>query len=182
LIGIRAAVLDGDIEKALKHTNAYYPQVLKDNEHVYFRLRCRRFIEMIRQGAEMHRHSSSNGSKKSNGHNGDWYDDVLNHDMELDDHHQQPSHTSSWDKMDVEDAGDRHMNYEQLLQETLIYGQNLQAEFREDPRKEISRALNDAFALLAYQDPLGEKEVAHHLDVSGRIAVSEELNSAILRE
>lgn len=128
----------------------------------------------------MHRSSSSNGVKKSNGHhNGDWYDDVINHDMDLDDH-QQPQSTNNWDKMDTEDSADNHIEYDKLLQDTLIYGQNLQAEFRDDPRREISKALNDAFALLAYQDPLGEKEVAHHLDISGRIAVAEELNSAIL--
>jgi len=135
---------------------------------------------MIREGAEMHR-SASNGVKKSNGHNGDWYDDVINHDMDLDDH-LQPQSSSNWDKMETEDASDSHVVYEKLLQDTLIYGQNLQAEFRDDPRREIGIALRDAFALLAYQDPLGEKEVAHHLDINGRIAVAEELNSAILRK
>ena len=183
-LGIRTAVLDGDIEKALKHTNAFYPQVLKDNEHIYFRLRCRRFIEMIRQGAEMYRlNSASNGVKKAgHQHNGDWYDEVINHDMDIDDHNprQQASRNNSWDKMDTDTSSDRHVAYEKLLQDTLMYGQNLQAEFRNDPRREISKALNEAFALLAYQDPLGEKEVAHQLDISGRIAVAEELNSAIL--
>ncbi len=183
--GIRAAVLDGDIEKALKHTKAFFPQVLKDNEHIYFRLRCRRFIEMIRHGAEMYRLNcaSSNGVKKATStHNGDWYDEVINHDMDIDDQNppQQPVRNNSWDKMDTDVASDRHAAYEKLLQDTLIYGQNLQAEFRNDPRREISKALNDAFALLAYQDPLGEKEVAHQLDINGRVAVAEELNSAIL--
>ena len=41
--GIRKAVLEGDIEKALKYTHAFYPNVLKDNEHVSFRLKCRRY-------------------------------------------------------------------------------------------------------------------------------------------
>lgn len=127
----------------------------------------------------MHRSGSSSGIKKSNGHNGDWYDDVINQDMDIDEH-QQPQ--NNWDKMDTEDTADNHMEYERLLQDTLIYGQNLQAEFRDDPRREIGIALRDAFALLAYQDPLGEKEVAHHLDVKGRIVVAEELNSAILRK
>lgn len=51
--GIRAAILEGDIDKAIKHTNAYYPTVLKDHENIYFQLRCRKFIEMVRQGAEI---------------------------------------------------------------------------------------------------------------------------------
>lgn len=42
-VGIRKAVLEGDVEKALKYTHAYYPNVLKDNEHVSFRLKCRKY-------------------------------------------------------------------------------------------------------------------------------------------
>ncbi|PQE25365.1 SPRY domain-containing protein [Rutstroemia sp. NJR-2017a BBW] len=174
---IRMAILEGDIDKALKHTNAYYPQVLKDNEHVYFRLRCRKFVEMIRQGAELHNSNQSNNSKRSNVHSGDWYDDILNHDMELDDHQPQGN---NWDRMETEESADNHMEYQNLLQETLLYGQFLQAEFKDDPRREVSKALEDAFSLMAYEDPLNAKEVAHLLDPSGRQAVAEELNSAIL--
>lgn len=170
-------MLDGDIESALKNTNEYYPHVLKDNENVYFRLRCRRFIEMIRQGAEMQR-APVETSKKSNGHSGDWYDDIINRDMDLDD---SPSHgNDNWDKMDTEESSDNQLDYTQLIQDTILYGQNLQAEFKDDPRREINKALSDAFALLAYQDPLSEKEVSHRLDIGGRISVAEELNSAIL--
>ena len=178
-LGIRTAILEGDVEKALKHTNAYYPQVLKDNEHVYFRLRCRKFIEMIRQAAEMHASSATNGSRKTNGHGGDWYDEIINHDMELDDHQGQ---NNNWDKMDTEEPAEIQVEYQNLLQETLMYGQVLQAEFKDDPRREVGKALEDAFALIAYEDPLSAKEVSHLLDPSGRVAVAEELNSAILCE
>ena len=64
---------------------------------MYFRLKCRKFVEMIRRGAEMQK-ASTNGSKKSNGHNGYWDDDILNHDMELDDQQGQ----NNWDRMDTE--------------------------------------------------------------------------------
>jgi Ran-binding protein 9/10 len=177
VLGIRAAVLDGDVERALKYTNAFYPNVLKDNEHVYFRLRCRKFIEMIRQGAELHNSSSTNGTKKSNGHSGDWYDEIINQEMDVDDH---PSQSNNWDRMDTEEPSGNQMEYQRLLSETLAYGQDLQAEFKNDPRREVSKALEDAFALIAYEDPINAKEVSHLLDPSGRIAVAEELNSAIL--
>ncbi|KAG4432636.1 hypothetical protein IFR05_011889 [Cadophora sp. M221] len=173
---IRKAVLEGDVDKALKYTNAFYPNVLKDNEHVSFRLKCRKFIEMIRQGAEMQNSSHSNGVKKSNGHNGDWYDDVAQ-GMDLDDHQSQPN---NWDRMDTEESSESQNEYQRLVQETLEYGQALQAEYQEDPRREISKALEEAFALMAYTDPLNAKEVAHQLDPIGRAAVAEELNSAIL--
>lgn len=177
--GIRTAILDGDIDKALKYTNAFYPHVLKDNEHVYFRLKCRKFIEMIRQGAEIQNAVTTNGTKKTNGHSGDWYDDIINHEMELDD---QPSLNNGFDRMDTEEGPEHQIEYQKLLSDTLAYGQALQAEFKDDPRREVSKALEDAFALIAYQDPLNAKEVSHRLDPSGRVAVAEELNSAILRK
>jgi hypothetical protein len=161
------------VDKALKHTNAYYPNVLKDNEHIYFRLRSRKFIEMIREAAEIRNNTMMN-TRKSNGHGGgDWYDDVINHDMELDD-------LSGWDKMDTEGTNNSQADYDKLLNETLTYGQILQAEFEHDPRQEVQKSLRDAFALLAYEDPLNAKEVSHLLKREGRVAVAEELNSAIL--
>jgi uncharacterized membrane protein len=132
---------------------------------------------MIRQGAEM-QNAVGNGSRKSNGHNGDWYDDILNHDMELDDHQSQ---ANNWDRMDTEESSEHQLQYQRLLTDTLAYGQDLQAEFKDDQRREVSKALEDAFALMAYTDPLSAKEVSHLLDPSGRLAVAEELNSAILR-
>lgn len=174
---IRAAILEGDVERALQLTNELYPNVLKDNEQVYFRLRIRRFIEMIRQAAEMQQQSNSNITKKANGHSGDWYDDIINHDMELDDH---PHQNNTFDRMDTEESSGMQVEYQKLLQETLDYGRELQAEFVDDPRREVSKALQDAFSLMAYQDPLNVKEVSHLLHPSGRVAVAEELNSAIL--
>ncbi|TGO30833.1 hypothetical protein BPAE_0003g01180 [Botrytis paeoniae] len=174
---IRTAILEGDVEQALKYTNAYYPQVLKDNEHVYFRLRCRKFIEMVRQMAEMHNSNSTNVSKKNPAHNGDWYDDIINHDMELDDHQPQ---ANNWDRMETDGGDTFETDYQNLLSDTLSYGQVLQAEFKDDPRREVSKALEDAFSLIAYKDPINEKSVSHLLDPSGRVAVAEELNSAIL--
>ncbi|TVY65664.1 Uncharacterized protein LSUE1_G007172 [Lachnellula suecica] len=172
---IRKAVGEGDIEKALKHTNAFYPQVLKDNEHVYFRLRIRKFIEMIRQGAEMQR--MSNGTNKSNGHGPEYYDDFVHQDMELDD---QQGQNTNWDRMDTDQPVVENQEYIRLVSETLLYGQALQAEFKDDPRREVRKALEDAFALIAYSDPLGVESVSHLLDISGREAVADELNSAIL--
>jgi len=109
-----------------------------------------------------------------NGHNGVWYDDAINHEMEIDDHQQ-----NSWDRMDTEEIPG-HMDYQMLLEETLRYGQDLQAEFKDDPRREVTKALDEAFSLMAYQDPLNAKAVSHLLDPSGRVAVAEELNAAIL--
>lgn len=133
---------------------------------------------MIRQGAEIHNATSTNGTKKSNGHADNWYDDNINQEMELDDH---PDQNNNWDKMDTSEPSDS-LKYLTLMNDTIEYGRVLQAEFKDDQRREVSKALEDAFALMAYPDPTNAKEVAHLLDPSGRVAVAEELNSAILCE
>ncbi|KAF9882117.1 SPRY domain-containing protein [Colletotrichum karsti] len=168
---IRRAVLEGDIDKALKHTNAFYPQVLKDNEQVYFRLRCRKFIEMVRAGAELR---ASLEGKKSNGHSAV---DLSASAMDLD---ANGAENGAWDQMDTEDSEGAPSRIETLELETLQYGQDLSAEFRNDPRREVQKHLQDIYSLLAYSNPLIEKDVAHLLDRKGRITVAEELNSAIL--
>ncbi|KAG9248564.1 hypothetical protein BJ878DRAFT_487382 [Calycina marina] len=174
---IRTFILNGEIEKAHQHTDKVYPHVLKSNEGVYFRLRCMRFIEMIRQGAEMAQvPSPAKAARKSNGYyHSDFDDDVINHDMELDD---QPS----LDKMDIKMEPDEPsvITYNQLLIETLKYGKEIQHEFREDPRREVQKTLAEAFSLMAYADPLGAKKVSHLLDPSGRVSLAEEVNCAIL--
>jgi Ran-binding protein 9/10 len=45
-------VLAGDINRAFKYTIAYYPNVLKPYEPVYFRLGAQEFIGKIRRAAE----------------------------------------------------------------------------------------------------------------------------------
>lgn len=79
-----------------------------------------------------------------------------------------------------EDGLDSQVDEENLLIKTIQYGQDLQAEYKDDPRREIAKALNEVFSLLAYPNPLQVKEVAPLLDRKGRVAVAEELNSAIL--
>ncbi|KAI0394659.1 ran-binding protein [Xylariaceae sp. FL0594] len=161
---IRRAILEGDIDRALKFTDTYYPHVLGQNQDVYFNLRCRKFIEMVRKAAEY----SNNSGKMSNGHS---YDDMPN-EMDIDEN--DTSANAEFESLDPEtDAG-------ALLQKTIQYGQALQAEFKHDPRPEIGKALKDIFALMAYPDPLQIKEFAPMLDRRGRTAVAEELNSAIL--
>lgn len=171
LIGIRRAILEGDIDKALKHTKASYPQVLEENEQVHFRLRCRKFIEMIRREAETNLVGA--GGPKGNhatpnisGNNGHAQPPAVE-DMELDE--------------DMEDL-DGAQGQRDLTQDALLYGQTLQAEYLGDERREVHTALNEIFGLMAYPNPLKEAKVAHLLDRKGRVAVAEELNSAILRE
>ncbi|KAI8365430.1 concanavalin A-like lectin/glucanase domain-containing protein [Choanephora cucurbitarum] len=46
---IRQAIMQGDIDLAMKLCHDHYPGVLENNPFVLFRLKCRRFIEMVRE-------------------------------------------------------------------------------------------------------------------------------------
>ncbi|KAI9682153.1 MAG: hypothetical protein M1817_000207 [Caeruleum heppii] len=175
---IRRAILDGDIDKAFIHTTAFYPLVLKDNEQIYFRLRCRKFIEMIRQCSDLNDVPAAvpaSAVRSTNGHRSEGDNDVFEHEMDVD---EQTHDDGGWEKIASRDAETemRHLN---LLQETIRYGQTLQSEYRDDERKEVKKALEQTFSLLAYEDPKSSVS-AHLLEPSGRIPVAEELNSAIL--
>lgn len=162
--------MDGDIDKALKRTHAFYPQVLENHSHVYFRLRCQKFVEMIRQTAELLDVSPSKPAKSPNGHAPASRD---HEEMELDD---QKTEADDWDKMETEEA-DTSAKYQELLDDTLRYGQVLKQEFQDDPSTES--AFKEIFSLFMYEDPRKSPQ-AHLLDRSSRVPVAEELNSAIL--
>nr|CDP25059.1 Putative protein similar to ran-binding protein 10 RBP10 of Mus musculus [Podospora anserina S mat+] len=161
---IRRAILEGDIDRAMRYTEQYYPNVLKENEQVYFRLKCRKFIEMIRKEAEMNlkledrnRRLEEQRSRQGLGDN----------DEEMQD---------EWDD-------EREFYIDQLgklSMEALEYGQELRAEFTNNPSREMTKHLDEISSLIAYPHPLQVPEVSHLMDAKGRVAVAEELNSAIL--
>jgi hypothetical protein len=187
-------VLEGDIDHAMKYTDAYYPAVLRDNEQVYFRLRCRKFIEMIRKEAEHNIMLEERGASHTNGRgptSGDNDDEEM---LEA-----EPGNSNGFNGATTATNGDGDLDMamaeagegggngsdpaaglSKLSQEALLYGVELQAEFAGDSRRETVKQLDDISSLFAYPNPLKVKEVAHLLDGSGRVAVAEELNSAIL--
>jgi hypothetical protein len=190
---IRQAILEGDIERAMQYTYAHYPTVLRDNEQVYFRLRCRKFIEMIRKEAELNMllEERKNAKRRSRANLQSGDDEEM-----LDDTAAAAAAAVSdhWeDEMDVnmaapaeeeqdedEEDGVTPASVSKLSQEALMFGMELRAEFKSDPRRETSKHLDEIFSLIAYPNPLKVKEVAHLLGSEGRVAVAEELNAAIL--
>ncbi|KAK2756090.1 Ran-binding protein 9 [Arachnomyces sp. PD_36] len=172
---IRTAILDGDIDGALKHTNAYYGEVLIENPQINFRLRCRKFIEMMRRCTELQAASAAKRGKSSNGAAAVANNDVFAEDMELDD---EMHVEGDWGHMDMEET-DYATKYQDLLQEAVLYGQELRLDYPGDEKKEYKKTLDDIFSLVAYDDPKSSVH-GHFLETSGRLPVAEELNSAIL--
>lgn len=207
---IRQAILEGDMDRAMHYTNAYYPTVFNDNEQVYFRLRCRKFIEMIRKEAELnmlleerrnakrqshlhHPHGQHRGEQQHQ--QGEDDEDMLLEDAAgaagsgVSEHWEDDmdvnmmnNATAEADEDDEDDGDDDDAaaGVSKLSQEALMYGMELRAEFKGDARPETSRHLDEIFSLIAYPNPLKVKEVAHLLGGEGRVAVAEELNAAIL--
>ncbi|KAL9115929.1 MAG: hypothetical protein Q9227_000297 [Pyrenula ochraceoflavens] len=175
---IRAAILEGDIDKALKHTTAYYQRVLEDNPQILFRLKCRKFIELIRKSIDLRAVQSSKSTVTTNGHS--HQPGLFDGDLEMND----ANDGDTYDPMDTEESLKAPLkempNAEtsrQLLAEAMEYGTLLSREYRDD--KLYKKALKDAFSLLAYNN--AEESVhGHLLDPSGRVPVAEELNAAIL--
>lgn len=156
----------------------FYPSVLQENENIYFKLRCRKFIEMIRRCTELQ--PSSKGKRQMSGkgpqeRNPSIDQGAFNGPMDVDD-----EDDSAMDEdYGVETTADTFTEQNTLMNEALKYGQELQSEFKKDPRREVKQALEDTFALIAYPDAR-ESSLAPLLEPDGRVPVAEELNSAIL--
>jgi hypothetical protein len=59
---IRNAILVGDVDEAIKLTDTHFPGILEEKRLLYFRLRCLKFVELIRQWAEIGSSSNEAGS------------------------------------------------------------------------------------------------------------------------
>lgn len=175
MTGIRASILEGDIDKALKHTNAYYPNVLSNNPQIFFRLKCRKWVELIRRSSDLRNPTQERQVKSSSGRSKTAVEDVFDQDMELDDHDQH----EDWDNMDTEEA-EIEMKYQDLMDQAIEYGKELMQLYREEKREYVDK-LKEIFSLMAYDDPKTSVH-GHLIDPSGRVVVAEELNSAILGE
>lgn len=121
--------------------------------------------------------ASSKRAKTSNGavHDGN---EVFEQEMEVDD--QMQDGYSDADGMDTEEP-DSTAKFHELLTEAVQYGQQLRIDYPSDEHGGDKDLLNDIFSLVAYSDPKSSVH-GHYLDPAGRVAVAEELNSAILGE
>ena len=125
-----------------------------------------------------HSHSNPRSQWGNNSHNG-----AERGDDTMDTLYANPdSHSLEDDEEDDDadaDAEAAEARHAKLMQDTIIYGMELKAEFANDSRREVKRALEDTFALIAYEN-VGESSLAPLLDAKGRGPVAEELNGRIL--
>ena len=194
------SVIDGDIDKALEETARYHPKVLEREEGlVLFKLRCRKFVELILEAAELKKRMKGEEGVGEAGKDIVGKGDGMDVDEELEEsagcmngfggnsssssaaipikakRKQSMSHPG-W-------TGAAAAQYETALNSAIAYGQSLQSDYKTDSRPEVRAIFNRTFGIVAYDDPLeaggDAAEVAGH---EARMALATELNQDILRE
>ncbi|KAJ7139527.1 hypothetical protein C8R44DRAFT_764701 [Mycena epipterygia] len=173
------SVVAGDIDTALSETKNHYPSVLEADEGLMlFKLRCRKFVELLLEATELHKKMKT--------------EDIVDDDemgMDIDDDAVplaspvlprfpmgskrvsfSPARTSN--KAQVEGA----------LNQAIIYGQTLLNDYTSDKRPEVQTMFNRTVGIVAWHDPIEHGGVA--AEVAGpeaRVELANELNQAILR-
>ncbi|KAL1739540.1 concanavalin A-like lectin/glucanase domain-containing protein [Schizophyllum fasciatum] len=173
--GIVNAIAQGDIERAIEETRAHYPGVLDaDDGLMLFKLRCRRFVEMVLQAAEEKKRAVAEGAADGN--------DVGTFDTADEDEEDE-------DSMDVDDGaalvngGEPVVStHERVLQEALQYGRALWNDYKYDTRPEVRALSERTFGIVAFDDPIEAGGItAEVAGPAARVALGNELNQAILK-
>ncbi|KAK7064734.1 Ran-binding protein, partial [Favolaschia claudopus] len=172
-------VVAGDIDAALAQTKKHYPTVLSADEGLMlFKLRCRKFVELLLQATELHKKMQREEAE----------DDEMGMDVDDDaiplgspvspprfaagvSHASVPSGRSS-----------TKAQVEQALNQAIIYGQSLLNDYTSDKRPEVQTMFNRTVGIVAWHDPIEHGGVA--AEVAGpeaRVDLANELNQAILR-
>ncbi|KAF2211783.1 hypothetical protein CERZMDRAFT_42740 [Cercospora zeae-maydis SCOH1-5] len=177
---IRRSILDGDIDRALKYLGAYYQNLFDArNRDIYFRLRCRKYVEMTRKYTELS-DATSSPAKQSQ--------PQPDTQMELDDQLRRETsqnlEPSANDDVDMDGSQElppksSFMKADQILMACVQYGQELQQEWKSDRRAHIQKHLQDISASFAYRN-IYESPISHLFSLDGRAEIAEEVNGAIL--
>ncbi|KAK7029698.1 hypothetical protein VNI00_014396 [Paramarasmius palmivorus] len=178
------SVLERDIDLALSETREHYPAVLGEKGLMMFKLRCRKFVELILDAAELKKKMDMvdvTGHGGASGMDGE----VDGMGMEVDDDAR--VHTISSPAVNGSDGATARRpsstaRYEAALNEAIAYGQTLQNEYKSDPRPEVKSIFKQTFSIVAYEDPSAVGgTVAEVVGHEARVQLANELNQEILR-
>lgn len=178
---------------------SHYPRVICGNPQLEFRLKCRKFIEMMRNITEyldsastmslkpLHNAPKHSKAQSLNGHHTTAHsDDGLDPEMDLDDPplgmNGNKSHGSETLENEVKkglSAEEARARHQELLHEAVFFGQELKRQFRADQNTSMADNMTEIFAMFQYPDPR-EGPQAYLLDPKQRTPVAEAVNSAIL--
>lgn len=185
------SVLSGNIDSALTETKEHYPGALEADEGLMFvKLRCRRFVELVLESAELEKKMKAMATKeqasapemdglKEGGMGMDVDDDDLFSGSPVTNGSNGVAGASFEIPSRPPSARDQ---YEAALNSAIAYGQTLDKDFKTTRNPEIKQIFTRAFAIFAVFDPLSAggtiAEVAGH---DARVQLANDLNQAILR-
>ena len=190
------SILAGDIDTAIDMVQKQYPMVLEADDHlVLFKLRCRKFVELILETTEMKkkmkriREREVEQPKTMDSAQDVWMEEEMNMDIDEDAPDNQlveppASSRPSGITLDPEasvSADGFALQYEIALNAAILYGQSLSSDYQSDPRPELQRLFKNTFGIVAWEDPLeAGAPIADLVGHESRVALAHELNQAIL--
>jgi len=200
------SVIAGDIDTALSETRAHFPLVLEaDAGIMLFKLRCRKFVELVLEAAELKRKMQAEEDEISTEpvlhakeRNSDAAKAAEGMDMDIDDelpsmrNHTNGYATSGLTGIPSELSGKltpstptgfttaTATQYGIALEKAVSYGQELESDYKH--RSEVRAIFKRTSVIMAYYDPLeAGGDAAEVAGQSARVALATELNQAILQ-
>jgi len=186
------AVLEGDIDTALQGLQQHYPAVLDaDGQFMLFKLRCRKFIELMLITSEIRKtvkrlkekEKVSTKKKIEATHDEFLMDEEMG--MEVDDDASgMPGLVSTKQNGDGEDVDNVEgfiREYEAALNEAIVYGQKLSKDYQTDPREELQEIFKKTCGIVAWEDPVAtDSPIADFVGRGALVTLAHEINDAIL--
>ncbi|KAJ7651980.1 concanavalin A-like lectin/glucanase domain-containing protein, partial [Mycena polygramma] len=174
------SVVAGDIDAALSETKAHYPTVLEADEGLMlFKLRCRKFVELLLEATELHKRMKAAEPVDDDEMGMDIDDDAIPLGSPV-----TPRYIPTGTKRVTFPPGrtSSKAQVESALNQAIIYGQALLNDYSSDKRPEVQTMFNRTVGIVAWHDPIEHGGVA--AEVAGpeaRVDLANELNQAILR-
>ncbi|KAF9535767.1 hypothetical protein CPB83DRAFT_842299 [Crepidotus variabilis] len=194
-------VIAGKIDDAIDTLRICYAPVLEaDKQLIWFKLRFRKFVELILVTTELKKQMKAIREKEKQQrkmslvpplptHN-HWMEDDMGMDIDEDVVGPIPmSNRPSSNRSDSSGSGreknlspelqEVNLRYEDALTMAITYGQSLSNDFHSDSRPELQQLFKRTFGIVAWEDPLEEMaDIAGH---HSRVALANEVNQAILK-
>ncbi|KAH9486651.1 Ran-binding protein 10 [Psilocybe cubensis] len=187
-------VLSGNIDSAIDSLREHYPSVLEVHDQLFlFKLRCRKFVELILETAEIKKKMSALRTREAEILKDDdtvqnaWVEEGM--DIDVDDHLAPPSHSGihfheTPNTFEIMNPGSvaASSQYESALNAALLYGQTLSNDCQSETRPELQQLFKQTFGIVAWEDPLeAGSPVATLVGHEARVVLAHEINEAILK-
>ncbi|KAJ7071552.1 SPRY-domain-containing protein [Mycena amicta] len=179
------SVVRGDIDSALGDTRKHYPTVLTaDDGLMLFKLRCRKFIELLLETTELKKQMDLEMSVKAPAIVVD--DDEMGMDVDDD-----AVSLGSPVALLVGSPGEKPLSgsarssknkLEAALNQAIHYGQSMLNDYSSDKRPEVQSLFKRTVGIVAFHDPIAHGGIAAEVArPEARAELANELNQAILR-